>query len=138
MPFTSPDRRIGDLALRTLAAGMLAATLQACDSPKPAQVPLKPVVVSPPASAPAKPAPAPQKQAAASTADAELAARVKSALAATPGLQSFTMDVTASDGVVSLFGTAPNRAARDKAGAAAGKVDGVKSVKNNLAIVAGS
>ncbi len=140
MHFTSPGRRCGAPALRALAACLLAATLQACDSPKPAEVPLKPAVVAPPPVPIAKPpaAEAPRKPPAANTADAELAARVRSALAATPGLQSFTMDVTASDGVVSLFGTAPDRATRDKAAATAAKVEGVKSVKNNLAIVAGS
>lgn len=116
--------------------------LAACDSPKPPEVALKPVTIAtPPAPAPKPVAIAsaqPPKADAGKTADTELADRVKAALAAEPGLGSFTMDVTASDGVVSLFGTAPNRATRDRAAAAAAKVEGVRSVKNNLAIVAGS
>lgn len=130
------------LQVAALCAGALG--LAACDSPKPPEVALKPVTIAiPPAPAPA-PRPValasaqPPKADAGKTADAELAARVKAALAAEPGLGSFTMDVTASDGVVSLFGTAPNRATRDRAAAAAAKVEGVKSVQNNLAIVAGS
>ncbi len=121
--------------LAVLAATLLAA----CESAQPPSPAPKPMAVAPPpvvAPQPAKPAPA--QPAMRNTADTELAARVKAALAATPGLQSFNMDVTASDGVASLFGTAPNKAARDKAAAEAAKVEGVKSVKNNLAIVAGS
>ncbi|MBS0338337.1 MAG: BON domain-containing protein [Proteobacteria bacterium] len=127
--------------LRIAAAGALAAGLAACDGAKPPEVPLKPVVVTTPVQAPA-PAPAAAgpvaKAEPGNKADADLAARVKSALAAEPGLQSFTMDVTAAGGVVSLFGTAPNLAIRDRAAAAAARVAGVKSVQNNLAIVAGS
>ncbi len=127
-------------SVRHLAV-LAAALLAACDSPKPPppQPAPQPVVVAPvPVVTPPPAKPAPAQPAMRNTADADLAAKVKAALAATPGLQSFNMDVTASDGEVSLFGTAPNRATRDKAGAEAAKIEGVKSVKNNLAIVAGS
>jgi osmotically-inducible protein OsmY len=40
--------------------------------------------------------------------------------------------------VVTLYGTANNRALRDKAAQVASKVEGVKSVRNELVIVAGS
>lgn len=129
---------------RTMIA-MRAATLlclAACgDShpPAPAVAPAPPpapkVAAIAPTPAPAvKPMPPDPQQ----KADAELASRVKAALARVAGLQSFAIDVTASHGVVSLFGTAPNRAARDRAGKAAAQVDSVTTVQNNLAIVAGS
>jgi len=70
--------------------------------------------------------------------DAALAAKVKTALIAEPGLNALAIDVDAKDGVVSLFGTADSTANRDKAGRVAAKVEGVKSVNNKLVIVKGS
>lgn len=71
-------------------------------------------------------------------ADAALAAKVKTALIAEPGLTASAIDVDAKDGVVSLFGTADNTTNRDKAGQVASKVEGVKSVNNKLVIAKGS
>src|SRR6266850_6335352 len=67
-----------------------------------------------------------------------LASKVKSALGADPALKFLAIDAGASDGVVTLYGTANNRALREKAAQVASKVEGVKSVRNELVIVAGS
>jgi osmotically-inducible protein OsmY len=67
-----------------------------------------------------------------------LAGKVKSALGADPALKMLAIDAGASDGVVTLYGTANNKRNRDKAGKVAAGVPGVKSVTNNLVIVAGS
>lgn len=77
-------------------------------------------------------------KAAAASANAALAAKVKDALGATKGLNAHAIDVTAADGVVTLFGTADTAALREKATQVAGGVQGVKSVENKLAIVKGS
>src|SRR5216684_3559893 len=70
--------------------------------------------------------------------DAALAIKVKSALGADPSLKMLAIDAGASGGVVTLYGTANNRTLRDKAAQVASKVEGVKSVRNELVIVAGS
>jgi hyperosmotically inducible protein len=70
--------------------------------------------------------------------DAALTAKVKSALIAEPGLNSLTIDVDASGGVVTLRGTADTPANRDRAAQLASSVEGVKSVKNDLVVVKGS
>ncbi len=70
--------------------------------------------------------------------DAALAAKVKSAFSADPVLKFLAIDARASDGVVTLYGTANTRARREKAAKVASGVAGVKSVKNELVIVAGS
>jgi osmotically-inducible protein OsmY len=67
-----------------------------------------------------------------------LAGKVKSALGADPALKLLAIDAGASDGVVTLYGTADNKKNRDKAARVAAGVPGVKSVKNELVIVAGS
>lgn len=67
-----------------------------------------------------------------------LAGKVKSALGADPVLKMLAIDAGASDGVVTLYGTADNKKNRDKAARVAAGVSGVKSVKNELVIVAGS
>ena len=69
----------------------------------------------------------------------ELAARVKQALEA-PGskLPSGAIDVTAADGKVSLWGAVASAGERRRAAQLAGKVEGVKSVDNQLKIVRGS
>jgi hyperosmotically inducible protein len=70
--------------------------------------------------------------------DAALTAKVKSALIAEPGLNSLTIDVDVSGGIVTLRGTADTPANRDKAAQLASNVDGVKSVNNDLVVVKGS
>jgi osmotically-inducible protein OsmY len=48
------------------------------------------------------------------------------------------IDVVSVAGTVTLFGTAPTVSDREKAARVAAGVDGVRSVLNNLVIVAGS
>ena len=67
-----------------------------------------------------------------------LASKIKSALGADPALKFLAIDAVASDGAVTLYGTANNRALREKAAKVVAGVPGVKSVKNELVIVAGS
>ncbi len=71
-------------------------------------------------------------------ADTAFADKVKAALVATPGLKNLAMDVRASDGEVTLFGTVDTNAQRRKAEKVTAGVPGVKSVKNELQIVRGS
>jgi osmotically-inducible protein OsmY len=124
-----------------LAATLLAFTLAGCGK----EPPPKPVVQSVPV--PAQPADqeaakaeAARKAAAAArdAADKELAGRVKAALTAERNLNAHGIDVIAKEGAVTLYGTAETRTRRDLAEKIAAKVDGVKSVENKLAIVAGS
>jgi BON domain len=70
--------------------------------------------------------------------DKALAARVKSALIAERALNAHGIDVVAKNGTVTLYGTAETRVRRDMAEHIAARVDGVKSVENKLAVVAGS
>ena len=90
-----------------------------------------------PSPAPAAAAPKAVEPAGASE-NAALAAKVKSALVADPGLKSLAIDVNASGGAVILFGTVDTRENRDKAAKVASGVAGVKSVQNNLVLVSGS
>jgi osmotically-inducible protein OsmY len=70
--------------------------------------------------------------------DSALAARVKSALGADPNLRLLAIDTGVAGGAVTLYGTADTRAHREKAAQVAASVPGVKSVNNQLVIVAGS
>lgn len=70
--------------------------------------------------------------------DTVLAAKVKSALGADPALRLLAIDTGVAGGVVTLYGTADTRAHREKAAQVASRVSGVKSVNNQLVIVAGS
>jgi CubicO group peptidase (beta-lactamase class C family) len=120
---------------RTVAA-VLVIGLVACgqQAPKPAA---KASPAPTPAAQPAPPPPA-AKAPEAQKADPnkELAARVKRAVEEQGKLAG--IDVTASDGKVTLWGTTGNAAERQRAAGIASKVDGVKSVENNLKVVKGS
>ena len=63
---------------------------------------------------------------------------MKRALEQDAKIQAAGIDVTASSGAVTLWGTAATLGERNRAGAAAAKVDGVKTVENKLAVVKGS
>jgi osmotically-inducible protein OsmY len=67
-----------------------------------------------------------------------LANKIKAALGADPALKVLAIDASVADGAVTLYGTANNRALREKAAKVVSEVPGVKSVKNELVIVAGS
>ena len=81
----------------------------------------------------ATPRPAP-----AANPDTELASRVKTALGSESSINVHRIDVTSESGVVTLYGTADNAHQRARAEEIAAAVAGVRSVKNKLAIVAGS
>lgn len=70
-----------------------------------------------------------------SAAGAALTTKVKTALASDVGLRTVTsIDVDSADGVVTLKGKVDSADAKKKAGEIAKKVDGVKSVKNQLRV----
>lgn len=113
-------------------------TLAGCGEGTPPP-PVKPA--TPPVAGPAAPAPAAEAKAAAAPKpdpNKELAARVKRALDEEAKIQAAGIDVTANDGVVSLWGTTTTDDERTRAGRVAAKVEGVKSVENKLAVVRGS
>jgi len=64
--------------------------------------------------------------------NAGLTGKVKSALANDVGLKTLAINVDSSDGVVTLKGSVDNADTRSRAEQVAKKVDGVKSVKNEL------
>ncbi len=132
------ERHGGKLILVISAAGALA--LAACGESSPP--PPKPLAAAPAPAAPqAQPAPASATapiQADKPDPDKALAAKVQDALRGTLGSLADGIDVTASGGTVTLWGTVPEAGKRHQAVRAATGVGGVKSVKDNMAIVAGS
>ena len=66
--------------------------------------------------------------------DAAITAKVKSALIADPDVKALRIDVDTRDGVVTLNGSADQRANADKAMAIAQGIEGVKSVQNRLTV----
>ena|SRR5687768_3373366 len=119
-----------------LAALILALAGCGESTPPPAVKP-----TTPPVATPAPSAPAPEAKAAEAPKpdpNKELAARVKRALDEEAKIQAAGIDVTANDGVVSLWGTTTTDDERTRAGRVAAKVEGVKSVENKLAVVRGS
>ena len=132
----APSERLPGWHCSILLAGVLVLGLTACGdkpAPKPAAKPIPPVTQEEPkkdemkmaANAKAEP-------------DSDLAAKVKDALGANGGVNVHRIDISASDGVITLYGTADDDATREKAARISAGVAGVKSVKNKLAIVAGS
>jgi hyperosmotically inducible protein len=70
-----------------------------------------------------------------SAAGAALTTKVKTALASDAGMKTMTnIDVDSNNGVVTLKGKVDSAAAKKKAGEIAKKVEGVKSVKNQLTV----
>ncbi len=124
-----------------MTAALLALALSGCGQEPPPKPEVKVVPVpTPPAAQDAAKAEAAKQaaEAARAAADKELAGRVKAALVAERNLNAHGIDVTAKDGAVTLYGTAETRMRRDMAEKIAARVEGVKSVENKLAIVAGS
>jgi len=68
----------------------------------------------------------------------ELSIRVRRALEEAGKIDAAAIDISATDGVVTLFGTAGTKDERERAAQVAAKVDGVKSVENKLVVVRGS
>ncbi|MGH8739163.1 MAG: BON domain-containing protein [Burkholderiales bacterium] len=135
---SAQGRSISLLALA--AAGACALAVAGCGNktpPAPAQAPATQAAA--PAAPQAQPAPAPQLQAEPKPdPDKVLAAKVQDALRAKLGSLADGIDVTAGGGTVTLWGTVPETAKRHAAVRAASGVAGVKAVKDNMAIVAGS
>ncbi len=115
-------------------------SLAACSD----EVPQPPPVAQPLAQPAPQAAPQPEPQTVAAArqsapdADAELAARVKKALESAATEIAQGIDVSAKQGVVTLFGTVASAAERGKAEKIAVAVSGVNSVENQLAVVKGS
>ena len=126
--------------MKKLIAAVLLLGAAACGdspAPKPAPAPApqaapQPIITpapAPEAKAPEAPKPDPNK---------ELAARVKRALEGEAKIQAAAIDVTAADGKVTLWGTAASAAERKRAESVASKIDGVRSVDNQIKVVKGS
>ena len=146
MEINSAQRR--STLLRMLAVtGAIAFMLAACGEKSPPPPP-KPQPASPAPGAPkpqAQAAPAPAAQPAPAIAaeekpdpDKALANKVQGALRASLGSIADGIDVTAKHGKVTLWGTVPEAAKRRQAVRSAAAVAGVKSVRDNMAIVSGS
>jgi osmotically-inducible protein OsmY len=73
-----------------------------------------------------------------STDDAALAALVKSVLVSEPGLKASSIQVEATNGIVTLHGTTESGDDREKAVQVASRVTGVKSVDSKLIVIKGS
>ena len=122
------------LIAATLLLGAAACGDQPAPKPAPAPAPQavpQPIIPAPApeAKAPEAPKPDPNK---------ELAARVKRALEGEAKIQAAAIDVTAADGKVTLWGTAATAAERKRAESVASKIDGVRSVENEIKVVKGS
>jgi hypothetical protein len=121
--------------MKYILALVLALALAACgDEPPPkpaAKAAPPPVAVAPkPEPKPEPPKPDPNK---------ELAALVKRTLEMPENkLPSGAIDVTATEGRVSLWGAVATNAQKKRASQVAAKVEGVKGVDNQLKVVRGS
>ena len=122
---------------RILVVAMALALVAACSEPPP---PPKPVAKAPaPTPPPAPPKPEVKPEPPKPDPNKELAALVKRTIEMPENkLPSGAIDVTASDGRVSLWGTVASAAQRNRAAQIASKVDGVKGVDNQLKVVKGS
>jgi len=121
---------------RIIAAAALLA-LAACgkdEAPPPAPVTPTPQVI-PDAKPEAKAPEAPKAEAPKADPNKELASRVKRAL---EDVKLVGIDASAADGKVTLWGTTSTDDERKRAASIAAKVDGVKSVDNQLKVVKGS
>jgi hypothetical protein len=125
--------------MKKLIAAVLLLGAAACGdqpAPKPAPAPAPQAVPQPIIPAPAPEAKAPE--APKPDPNKELAARVKRALEGEAKIQAAAIDVTAADGKVTLWGTAATAAERKRAESVASKIDGVRSVDNEIKVVKGS
>ena len=124
---------------QTLAAvSVIAFVLAACGEkspPPPAPQPASPAPEAPKPQAQPTPAPAAEEK---PDPDKALAKSVQSSLRDSLGSLADNIDVTASRGKVTLWGTVPEAAKRRQAVRTATGVAGVKSVRDNMAIVSGS
>ena len=125
--------------MKTIFAIALMFTLAACGDSAPPPKPAAPAAPPPQAEAPAAKAPETKApEAPKADPNKELARRVKQALEGDGKIQGAGIDVTATDGKVTLWGTTATPGERNRAGQIAAKVDGVSSVDNQLKVVKGS
>lgn len=66
--------------------------------------------------------------------DQAIELRLKAALLAEPAIRGSTIALSSNNGEVQLTGTVPNETALRKATAVAGKIGGVRAVRNNLQV----
>lgn len=66
--------------------------------------------------------------------DEAIELRLKAALLAEPAIRGSTISLSSNNGEVRLSGTVPNETALRKATAVAGKIGGVRAVRNNLKV----
>jgi hyperosmotically inducible protein len=66
--------------------------------------------------------------------DAAITAKIKSEILAEPALKVLRIDVTTTDGVVTMSGTVDSQASLEKASELASNNQGVTSVENNLVV----
>jgi hypothetical protein len=124
--------------MKYILALIAALALVACGDEAPK---LKPAAKAPPPPPPvaAAPKPEPKPEPPKPDPNKELAALVKRTLEMPENkLPSGAIDVTAADGRVSLWGTVASNGQKNKASQVAKKVDGVKSVDNQIKVVRGS
>ena len=120
---TSPRRLEG-----FIAAAALALLIAACTEEAPRWADVKPGALAAQTKAPG-PVADPNKA---------LVDRVRQALARERQIEADDIDVSASGGVVSLWGTVADAKQRQRAAEVAGAVAGVQSVENKLTVAKGS
>jgi hypothetical protein len=128
------------LVLLAVSAAALAGCSESTPPPPPkAAAQAQPQPAAPKVEAPAPTPVAAKVEPAKPDPNKELAARVKQALESPESkLPSGAIDVTAADGKVSLWGAVGTEAQRRRAATVASRIDGVKSVDNQLKVVRGS
>ena len=127
--------------MQNTVAASLILLLAACgDAPAPKVAEKKPAVeTKAEAKAPEAPKPeAPKAEAPKPDPNKALAQRVKRALESEAKVEAASIDVTASEGAVTLWGNAATDAERRRLAQIAARVEGVKSVDNRIAVVKGS
>ena len=125
--------------MKTIFAIALLFTIAACSDSTPPPKPAAPAAPPPQAEAPAAKAPETKApEAPKPDPNKELARRVKQALEGDGKIQGAGIDVTATEGKVTLWGTTATPGERNRAGQIASKVDGVSAVDNQLKVVKGS
>ena len=125
--------------MKKILALIAISALAACGEDAPPPKPAAPTTPPPQAAAPAPKAPETKApEAPKPDPNKELAQRVKRALESDGKVTADQIDVTAKEGRVSLWGTAPSAGERNRAGQVASKVEGVASVDNQIKVVKGS
>jgi hypothetical protein len=128
-PVSKPESQRDEPQAQPPAVDALLAQARAQPETPPSQPESRPVLP--------RQAPAAGKPSSRPVSDADLASRVKSAVLAQP-LSALLFNVSVSNGIVTLSGTADSADTREKAGRAAADVEGVRSVNNRISVLSGS